>query len=199
MNEKISEMTDLNLRYQIKVNELCLPLQHLKISYFSFFSIYPLEDAKKLLIICPNTSFLRQYFYRKYYLYDPHIVDPNKLEEGAALWSAYSNSNYQGKYLYKLKENFGIDNGLSLIRKNQTKCYIFCFGVSKTNTRFFYNIFRNVVLLKCFTDYFLNEGNKIIEGFSKSSIDICDLKGKGFFLQKGISQGFKVKNPIKLI
>jgi hypothetical protein len=196
----INKIVTLNFKYQLDINNLCLPLQHLNISYFTFFSIFPLKNAKSLITISLNPCVLSRYFTKEYYLYDPHVVTPDNLEEGAVLWSTYNDGDYQGKYLYDLKENFGINNGVSLIRKKQTECYIFCFGTSKTNVRFFYNVFSNVILLKYFADYFLSEGVDIIKIFSKNAIDIHQLKGKVFLSQKGITQECKLeyKNDLNL-
>ena len=175
----------LTNKYKEAFLSLLSPLSKLlSMTYFNFFSI---DGNGRVIIMNPNLTLLRYYIDNQYYMYDPHVVHPENLSPGFALWSSYQNVHYQGKLLYELREIFNINSGVSLVQKDNNRCHIYSFGASKTNFYFSGHIFNNTTLLQQFTQHFYKETNKIIKEFYDNSINIVELKKDQFFSQPGIT------------
>lgn len=205
-------IVDINSQYTVALNEICLPIFNLlNITYFTYFSIFfskqtrsiaysdnatickiPNDQTLQIIFINPAPQILKFYLANEYYLCDPHIVAPKNLLAGITLWSSYDDTEYQGKYMYALREKFNINNGVTLIKKSPSSYDGFCFGVSKTNTEFFANVFNNTFLLNQFSNYFINKTIPIMDGFLDAALNVYKLKGNKFTSQPGITKNCTV-------
>lgn len=146
------------------VNDICIPLKDIGITYFNYLKIY--KDGSRELLT--NNAPWIDHFYKNGLYLTAGVVDVERLlPKGYFLWSeldlndpAYS----QGQ------ESFNIDNGISFVIKRDEITYLYIFASTKDNMHINNFYIRNVDLFRRFIQYFHDRGSDLIKQAKSNKI-----------------------------
>lgn len=170
-----------------QITEYCKPLENLLgITRFSFCQI---DNTGQGILLHSYPKQLEYYLNQKHYLYDPHIVHPDNILTGAALWASYDDLNYQGVVLPSSERLFQSYYGLSYIRKNNTDFCAYLFSTYEQNHGIFSSYYNYFEQIELFINFFDAQLQGIVEDLQNAKVDLHKLKGERFTNQPGITQG----------
>ncbi len=146
------------------VNDICMPLKDIGITYFNYLKIY--QDGSRELLT--NNAPWIDHFYKNALYLTAGVVDvEHLLPKGYFLWSeldlndpAYS----QGQ------ESFNIDNGVSFVIRRDEITYLYIFASTKDNMHINNFYIRNVDLFRRFIQYFHDRGSDLIKQAKSNKI-----------------------------
>lgn len=156
--------TDVMLSSVNEVAELCAPLKNYGITFFSHTKVYP--DGG--FVDISNSASMIDYFYYKtdvYKHYDPDMR-PECFENGFFLCSTLK----ENKAVIACKEDLNIDNLIVFAEKAGDNYDIWNFGTERNNDQIINFYLNNLDLLKSFTLFFRERGQKLIKEFEKDRI-----------------------------
>lgn len=131
------------------IQEICRPLQHFNISYFSHAHI---DNEKRFAAICSNPGFLEHYISKKYYNADIHMAGTNKFNN-FVIWDTIERSGLSEKMGIEALE-FGIDHTFTIIEVNEQGKDYYHFSTHLPCKSFNQIYLRNFDLLNLFIAYF---------------------------------------------
>jgi hypothetical protein len=139
------------------VNEICMPLRDIGITYFNYLKIY--KDGSRELLT-NNAPWIDRFYQNALYLTAGVVDIEHLLPRGYFLWSeldlndpAYS----QGQ------ESFNIDNGISFVIRRNDITYLYIFASIKDNFHMNNFYIRNIDLFQRFIQYFQDSGADLIK------------------------------------
>lgn len=150
------------------IEQICSPLKYLGITYFNYVKIY--KDGSRIDL----SSHLQatEYYYYKNKGYESHTLesDPLSLQTGISLWKSMGDD----PTVRVLREEFNIDNGTSIIEKNEDYCEIYYFASTRENTKILDFYFNHLNVLKLFIYHFKDKAVKIIKQAENNKIQMAD-------------------------
>lgn len=151
------------------VAEICnAPLVNLGVTYFNYLKIY--KDGSRDLLT-NNPQWIEHFYKNALYKSSGALDIEYFLPKGYFLWSELNNEDpvyAQGR------ENFNIDNGLSIVMKQKDATILYIFASTRENHKInnFYS--RNIDLFKRFILYFNDKGSDLIKASEKNRIILPD-------------------------
>lgn len=146
------------------VNDICMPLQDIGITYFNYLKIY--KDGSRELLT-NNAPWIDHFYQNALYLTAGVVNVEHLLPKGYFLWAeldlndpAYS----QGQ------ESFNIDNGISFVIRRDDITYLYIFASTKYNVHINNFYIRNIDLFKRFIQYFQDRGSDLIKKAASNKI-----------------------------
>lgn len=145
------------------LNEICKPLfESSDINYFLYSKIF--RDSR-CIWLCTNSNWLKHFCDMKYYNIGTFEQSIDQYVSGMYLWSGVYNN-----VLQDAKQNFDIDNGVTLIDNSIDFCEFYHFASSRNNQSINDFYINNPDLLKRFIFYFKEKADALIQQASKNSI-----------------------------
>ncbi len=137
------------------IRVLADPLKKFNIQHFSLVRRYP-DNSCIVLTTHPRVS----EHYWKYKYYTQGLYGDFELYRSVnLLWS----SAHSFKFFHDLRDSFGIDNGIAIIKKSLTYCDFFYFATTPNNYKIVNFYLNNLDFLESFIQMFLENGGSIIE------------------------------------
>ncbi len=149
------------------------------------FSYFHIQNNGLTLIMNSNQDHLEYYLQNDHHKYDPHIVHPSNILPGIALCESYENKDYQGSCLFLARQMFGLDHGITCVRKNVDYYHAYNFTTYTANKihRKYFNDFK---YLEYFINCFEEKQSELCIDIN-TYVDMTHLKGEEFFSQQGIT------------
>lgn len=147
------------------VAEICNePLANLGVTYFNYLKIY--KDGSRDLLT-NNPQWIEHFYKNALYQSSGALDIEYFLPKGYFLWSELNNEDpiyAQGR------ENFNIDNGLSIVVKQKDATILYIFASTRENHKINNFYVRNIDLFKRFILYFNDKGAGLIRQAEKNRI-----------------------------
>lgn len=115
------------------------------------------------------------------YKSDPLVKHPNFIREGAYIWPAYPNDDYQRHALEPFSHRFNIGQGITFVVKNCDGYTGFAFGGPKENTDMINKLLKETQLVKRFMLYVEESLKNEIEVLKANRVNLGVLRGKTFY------------------
>src|SRR3990167_10218686 len=148
MSDKIKKHPAL--LYSQDLKDICAPLNHLNISYFSHVHI---DNTGNFSALSNNPEFHEHYLNNKYYDADIHMAKNNNIQKKYIIWDEVKCSG-QSKKLYEESKAFGADHTFTLIDKNKVGKNYYHFATHLSAPHVNYNYLSNFELLQLFILHF---------------------------------------------
>lgn len=139
------------------------PLQSYDIHYFTYNKHY--ADGRRIRLTT-HPHHLKAFLENKYYLTGNIDANPKLYENQAALLSTLKN-----QFLVEwVRKDFGVGNGIYIIRKGENFTEYFSFGTKPQNNNIINFYLNNLDYLQNFCDNFKDNGKKLIKLAEKNTL-----------------------------
>ncbi|SRR5579883_50100 len=147
------------------IYNLCLPLQRLGITYFTYLKKF--TDGSQIYL-SNSGQWIEDYFKLELYKTSLFEDSPDSYNSGYFIWPKEDHS----PVFLHARDYFNSDNGITIIEKNINYCefYFFSGPVKATWLNNFY--LNNIDLLKKFIIFFKSEGGRILRKSEKNRLHI---------------------------
>jgi len=167
------------IKYDKKIRELTCHLnKNLNIFNYTYFKI---NNDGKFVTLSNNPEQLDFYYFEKYYLNNPYLVDPNLLKSGLVFTAATKDEKYLQTINTSLKR-FQMDNTFLMLEKKEGQVEGFLFATKPNQSSF--NYISNLDILKKFNGFFIREMSPIINKMHAEGFNLKTAKGTSFFKRK---------------
>lgn len=196
-NNVLDEMARGTRQYHMTIKKIIEPIEQ----YYGINNIIYIEITNdgRLINLMSHNRWMEHCLEKQYFIDDPHMVVPDNMGTGFAIWSTrwshyYQNEEYQ-KGLYQDCRNFDLCNGLTYAQRSAEgyRLYIFC--APQDNIHLNSKILSSIEHIKQFIDYFDSAIAPIRKNLEDHRIDFASLKGEAYHHQRGI---IEVKSDDKL-
>lgn len=157
MKSQINQHPSLN--YTQDIDDICRPLQKLKINYFAHVRV----DKNGLFTAINNSAgFMNHYLSNEYYNADIHMADSNRFGN-YVIWDAIERHG-QSEKMHSEAAQFGIQHTFTIIDKKEEQTDFYHFANNSTSKSINQTYLANLDLLKVFITYFnenINQSKKL--------------------------------------
>ena len=140
----------------------------------------------KLINLHSNLAWLEHCIDKKYYIDDPHMLHPNNIDAGFALWSTYDNEKYTNGLLRDAIENYGLCHGFTYIEKSDDGYRVYAFATNMDNHLVHSRVLNDMENFRKYTTNLKHKISIIEQKLIKHQVDLPNLKGKAYYDQVGI-------------
>lgn len=145
----------LFLTSSVDMRSLITPLQKYGINYFTYNKHY--TDGRRIRLTT-HPHHLKAFLENKYYLTGNIDANPDLYENQVALLSTLKN-----QFLVDwLRKDFGVGNGIYVVRKAESFTEYFCFATNPENTQIINFYLNNINYLQSFCDSFKDNGRLLL-------------------------------------
>lgn len=171
-------------RYHKTLRKLCEPLQqYYGITEMGYVEI---ENDGRLINLHTHHSWLEHCLDKKYFIDDPHMVSPNNIGQGIAIWSTYKKDDYLNGMLKECVEIYGMSHGITFCKKTSKGYKLFGFGSPKENVDIHNKLINSMDCIKTFISYVDERIEPIRKKLDDKKIDFQLLKGQEYHDQVSI-------------
>ena len=127
---------------------------------------------------------------KEYYIDDPHMVSPDNIGSGYAVWSTLWETKYQQNEeyqngLFSDLMQFDISTGFTMVQQNDDLYKCLVVTTPKENQYFHSKVLSSLNNMKKYFNYLDKELSPIRAKMSSLGINLINLKGEGFYSQEG--------------
>jgi DNA-binding CsgD family transcriptional regulator len=163
LNWVIMRQDHLALTSCQNIKQICQPLERLGMTSFNYFRIF--LDGSRINLMTQG-AWLEHFYNNKLYLDGLFESSPKNYQSGYFLWLGLLNQ----KVFYEASKYFNIDNGITIIDRQQDYCDFYCIGSTRDNNQAANFYINNIEFLQKFTSHFKQAAKDIISAAEKDKI-----------------------------
>ena len=168
-----------------KLDKLCLPIKQ----FFGITSVGLFYITKERSVINIHTceEWIELCMEKKYYLHDPHIVEPHNMGVGFSVNTFFSSEEFSTGLVHDAEKYFNMHHGVSFAKRLHPDGYLaLVFDTDKENSQMPNKILSNQQCITEFTLYLEQEFCQNFLSLSDISVPLIDMKNQYLELQQGI-------------
>lgn len=142
----------------VDIAEICSPLNHFDLLHFNYRRTYA-DGSRALLTNDPNWL---THYYDAGYANHGTFENIDEIQSGYVLWQALENNATFANIFADARNNFNIDNGLTIIKKQFNYVEFFHFGATRDNHAAVNRCLENLDGLEKFILYFRDKAAKLL-------------------------------------